>query len=561
MGTEALTTTKRPRRRPIRSSLTFGGLAAENDHLLAVAYYDNGDYETIANRHERRCFVIGRTGSGKSAAFAHLAEEHPGRVISIVPENLSLPYLTNLDVVQHLLDLNVHLESFFVALWKHVIVVEVLKHRYRITSPEAKRNFLAQIQERVARDPAKARAVQYLDEFGDKFWCEADERVRQIAESLVDKVAKSGDLGMSIAGSGANVAVASEQTYSQESRQELAARYQRVVNEAQLPRLNDMIVVLHEEVLDSPQHFTYLVIDDLDKEWVDERLANTLIRCLFQAAVDMLRVRNLKILVALRTNIFRQLDYGAQRQGGQEEKFRGMAVPMRWTRHGLRALLEQRAEAATQFYELDQPLTLAELLPNPNRTRGNPLDYILDRTLLRPRDAILFLNAAIHEATGKRTVSWEDIQRAEVEYSRERLDALRDEWKNPYPDIDKVFEQFRSKPPRLDQEQLIATLDDVVGLLADRAFQGTVWLTELSAPIWEAGSSARSWEEMYGRLASLLYEVGFIGIVRRPGEAAAYSYQASSPAPNGSMLEATQFEIHPGFRRALQVREIEVGGR
>jgi len=310
---------KRGRTQTIKSSLTFGGLAAETDHLLEQAYLDNGDYETIGSRLERRCFVIGRTGSGKSAAFAQLKREHSAHVISIEPENLSLPYLTNLDAIRQLMDLNVHLEPFLVALWKHVILVEVLKHRYHITSPEAKRSFLHQMKERLQKDPAKMRAVQYLDEFGDKFWCDTDERVRQIAETLSEKLVAAGDLKVGIHGIGVGAKVENEQLYTQEVRQEQAARYQRIVNETQLPRLNEMIVVLHEEVLDSEQHFTYLLVDDLDKEWVDQNLVNLLIRCLFQAVRDMIRVKHLKILVALRTNIFRQLDYGGQHQGGRRK--------------------------------------------------------------------------------------------------------------------------------------------------------------------------------------------------------------------------------------------------
>ena len=123
---------KRLRPRPIKSNINFGGLAAETDHLLTTSYYDNGDFDIIESPQERRCFIIGRTGSGKSAALAHLMKRHPGRVVSIAPDNLSLPYLSNLGVVQHLLDLNVHLEQFFVALWKHVILVEILKHRSQV---------------------------------------------------------------------------------------------------------------------------------------------------------------------------------------------------------------------------------------------------------------------------------------------------------------------------------------------------------------------------------------------------------------------------------------------
>ncbi len=105
-----------------------------------------------------------------------------------------------------------------------------------------------------------------------------------------------------------------------------------------------MIGVLNEEILDS-QHFTYVVVDDLDRDWIDERLVNDLIRCLFRTVLDLKRVQNLKVLVALRTNIFQELQFG-RRGGGQEEKFRALVLQMRWTRHNLEELLDERVAIA-----------------------------------------------------------------------------------------------------------------------------------------------------------------------------------------------------------------------
>jgi hypothetical protein len=107
-------------------------------------------------------------------------------------------------------------------------------------------------------------------------------------------------------------------------------RFQRIVNKTQLPRLNKMMEVLDEDILDSPQNYTYIVIDDLDRDWVDEKVANDLIRCLFRAVLDMQRIRNLKFLVALRTNIFEELDFGS-RTGAQEEKFRALTLAQQLT--------------------------------------------------------------------------------------------------------------------------------------------------------------------------------------------------------------------------------------
>lgn len=312
--------------RNFKSNFTFGGLVAESDHLLSTAYWDNGDFEATESHEDARCFIIGRTGSGKSALFQHLSEKYPDKVVRIDPENLSLPYLLNLDIIKQLMELNVHLDPFMKTLWKHVIVVEILRHRYNITTPEQKQNILMFLIEKLKRDPVKIKALEYLDEFGDKFWCDADERVKQIADTLVQKIGAAGSINAGIPHIGIGGSGTMEETLTQETKQEITARYQKIVNETQLPRLNQMLVILNNEILDSPQHFTFLIIDDLDKEWVDGSLANLLIRCLFEAVVDMQKVEYLKILVALRTNIFHQLNYGKQSRGGQEEKFRGLSL-------------------------------------------------------------------------------------------------------------------------------------------------------------------------------------------------------------------------------------------
>jgi len=65
----------------------------------------------------------------------------------------------------------------------------------------------------------------------------------------------------------------------------------------------------------------------------------------------MQAIQNLKVLVALRTNIFQQLQYGEKLRGGQEEKFRGLALDIRWTRNDLIGLMEERARAGLSLLQ------------------------------------------------------------------------------------------------------------------------------------------------------------------------------------------------------------------
>ena len=469
----------------LRSNFSLGGEQAEADPLLPAAFYESGDYAAIESQLDAHCFVIGRTGGGKSAALQRLEEKWPQRVVRISPEDLALPYITDLHAVRYLASLDVNLDLLFIALSKHVLLVELLKHRYNIDSPAAKQNFLTNIRALVTRDAAKRAALDYLDEFEGRFWCEADERVREITDRFEKRIEAElkGQLPLPLAGPAISGGVQRATTRSSEMRSEQAERFQRIVNETQLARLNKMIAVLNDDIFDSDQYFTYVVIDDLDRDWVDDRIANDLIRCLFRSVLDLKRVHNVKVLVALRTNIFEELEF-SHRSGGQEEKFRSLILQMRWTRRELDGMLSERARVAGSLLGVHGIDGVADLLPAGSKSKQDPLSYILERTLMRPRDAIAFLNESLTFAGNKTRLAWRDLYTAERPYSEKRLLALRDEWKISHPDIHKVFEAFRRAGTPISKTELSKRLEDVALLLADPEFKGVVWLSGLADPLW-----------------------------------------------------------------------------
>lgn len=153
---------KRPK---LASAFNLGGEQAEADPLAELAFHEGVTYSVIESRTDTRCFVVGRTGSGKSAALQHLEENHAEHVIRINPEDLSLPYITDQHVFRYLNSLGVSLDLFWIALWKHLLVVEIIRKRYKVDSVVAKQNFLAGLRARISRDPGKEAALDYLDEF------------------------------------------------------------------------------------------------------------------------------------------------------------------------------------------------------------------------------------------------------------------------------------------------------------------------------------------------------------------------------------------------------------
>lgn len=433
--------------RHLRNDFTLGGEEAEDDRLLEQGFYESGYYHAVKNQNDNRPFIIGRTGSGKSALLRRLEIDFPDHVIRIDPENLSLPYITNLRVIKYLVSIDeFNLDPLFIALWKHVLIVEIIRHRYNIRSVDAKQTFIQTIMERVKRDSSKRLALGYLSDFEGKFWREADQRIKDIITKFEERVDTEAKASLGVAhlanlsgGTGSLTSVTTE------IKGEQVERFQAIVNEAQLPRLNKMVEVLRDDILDSTQNYVYVVIDDLDRDWVDERVANDLIRCLFRSVRDLRRVHNLKVLVALRTNIFEELDFGGP-GGGQEEKFRSGTLTIRWTRNDLVELLDHRVRAAAEQHSFEGLTSIEDLIPRPNSTRGNALDHIINRTLMRPRDAIAYLNECFALAAGKPAITWDIIHAAEKPYSNNRLLALRDEWKPTYPGIDRVFHIFHQAP-------------------------------------------------------------------------------------------------------------------
>ncbi|MCX4423262.1 P-loop ATPase, Sll1717 family [Streptomyces mirabilis] len=545
-------TQNRPRRRG--ANFNLGAEQAEADkRLLHSAFYESDDYLTISDKDDRRCFIIARTGSGKSAALQQLQEDSRDHVVRVIPEDLSLQYITNLGIMRFLDGLEVTLDPLFIALWKHVLLVELIRHRYKVNTPAAKATFLATLRDKIRRDPGKQAALEYLEEFQNRFWVEADQRVREVTEKFEERINKEAKGKITLPGSAdATLGATSGDTFSSEVRTELADRFQRIVNETQMARLNKMVNVLDEDILESRQNFTYVVIDDLDRDWVDEKLANALIRCLFRAVLDLQRVDNLKVIVALRTNIFEHLDFG-HRSGGQEEKFRALALRMRWTSTQLQELLSERIRVATSDFDVKLH-SIYDILPRTNSTRGDALEYMLQRTLMRPRDIIAFFNEALASSGRAERLSWDDIRGAEESYSRKRLLALRDEWKTSYPGIYRIFEVFEGVTLPMSVDDFTRKLDDAITQTAgDPAFEGTDWVYALTAKMWT--HSEGSWTDWYGPVVSLLYNIGFIGC--KTGSRSEFRFAQDYPdfAERIRNLESiTDVTIHPAFQMGLDVR-------
>jgi hypothetical protein len=144
--------------------------------------------------------------------------------------------------------------------------------------------------------------------------------------------------------------------------------------------------------------------------------------------------------------------------------------------------------------------------------------------------------------------------------------ALRDEWNPTYPGIERVFKVFMRAPNSLLWNDLTPRLDNCALLTSDKGFNGTQWMTELSASIWNHSPCDDS-AEVYQPLICLLYNVGFIGLTTSRRETiesevclvdkpVLYSYdEPNFPDYLTNLRRVTCFTVHPAFRSALDISE------
>ncbi len=178
----------------------------------------------------------------------------------------------------------------------------------------------------------------------------------------------------------------------------------------------------------------------------------------------------------------------------------------------------------------------------------------MDRTLLRPRDAIAFANECVAVGVGKTRLAWDDIQTAERSYSHKRLLALRDEWKPTYQDIDQLLEKFRGASARMAKEEFQRRLDEAMLLLSDPNFEGVRWLTDMSSLMWAPGTDY-SWFDLYQPLTNLLYRIGFIGCSTKARGAPLFYYDDSLLMESESNVMACDgFFVHRTYHLALDIR-------
>ncbi len=532
----------------------IGAAAAEDDHeFLSACFVDIGNLEILQDISDSRQIVVGRTGPGKSALLSKLAETKRDHVIIISPENLALTYVSNSTVINFFEELGVNLDPFFKLLWRHVFTVEILSRHFRNTEKGEPKSLFDRIASMFSgnsrEDKEIQEAIKYLRQWGQSFWLETEFRVKEITQKFENALIEEaeGQLGTKFA----NIKAAQQEQFrlSQDQRAELCSRGQNVVSTAQVQDLHKVLKLL-ETVLDDKQKHYYILIDKLDENWVEEKLRYKLIMALIVTARELTRVRNVKVIVAMRRDLIDRVFRLSRDSGFQEEKYQSLYLALVWTKKDLIEVLDRRIDALVRHRYTKQKVTHRELLPK--AFDDKPItDYLLERAG-RPRDIISFFNKCIEAAPNLERLRVAEFKAAEGEYSRSRLRALADEWSADYPELLEFARILHQRPKSFKFSSISIT--DVDELCLRIAIENPAGKGILEHQALKLVDCVIATDDFKRLLIQVFYKIGLVGLKLLPHETELWAGDAGRNESAAEITDDVSVVINPTYYRALGTR-------
>jgi len=239
----------------------------------------------------------------------------------------------------------------------------------------------------------------------------------------------------------------------------------------------------------------------------------------------------LKIVLFLREDIF---DVLAQYD---EDLPKRNFLRMEWTSDNLKHLVAERIAAAAEESNDDDETTWSIIFPETVKG-ASAQDYILTRSLPRPRDVLDFCQKAIDQAqrNGHDAVTEQDVLDGESTFSDGLFWSVVSEFSGLYPNLGEVLIEFAGADDDMPWDAFNA-----LALVA-------IEKNNEAIKNWFGGSDPTP-----DYLASILFKAGIIGLSKEfagnryfcNGRSFAETWSLVSPNP--------RIHIHPAFTQALDV--------
>ena len=532
----------------IWKNLSIGAPDAEADKdLLNDCFVDNGCLDLIRSTEKHSSIILGRTGAGKSAILLRL-QSLESNVTALNPLELAFRFIENSTVIQFFEKAGVNLNLFYRLLWRHILITELIKRKYNFRDQGSLSRWFDSLINRIDKNSARARSLAYLRRWGERFWEETEVRLSEITKKI------EAELSASLEGSllGAKLKGGSSGTLTDEERAEVVSRGSSVINKIQIADLNRVMQIFSDEVFNDPKNRFYITIDTLDEEWVSQSSRYRLIRALIEEVRTFRsEMQNVKIVIALRRDLLDKVFEETRDGGFQEEKYETYYANILWSREELFDMLTLRVNEVFKRKYTGESIELSDVFPK-SRGDKSPYEYMLERTMLRPRDVIAYANECFAVAANRPRVSWQAISDAELQYSRKRRNALIDEWLNTYPSVGVALDVIRGMPESFSRSAITDEMIDVVAIQAS-ALHTEDELVRLSQKLYDPSASTTR-AQVLNCVLQVLYKIGAIGIKFSAESPYIWSFRDQASISYGEAKRAMSIRVHKMLWRGLEIR-------
>ena len=474
------------------TKIDLGDVAAENE-IAGLRHYFVATGQSVQAQQGHARLVIGRKGSGKTAIFydvrSAVRRGHDTLIIDLKPEGHQFVQLK--EALLDKLGLGLQ-EHTMVAFWHYILLAEIA--RYSLERDRSIARFDQLRSERYSRlervygphDPGSD-----LD-FSQRLLYQVDRVTRRLGTLSVDEI------GPKI----------TEVIYSGDYRE------------------------LNESVRDylRGKDAIWLLVDNLDKGWPIRSASSgdiLIVRSLLEATRKLQREyihQDLEFhcLVFLRSDIYELF------RDETPDKGKDTAIRLDWEdptvfekimARRLSPTLEEGDDFSQIWHRVCIPLVDGQA----------SFDYIIDRTLMRPRDVLKFVRHCVDVAMnrGHERILADDIVQAEKMYSSDMLTETAYEISDTHPELGDALYVFEGAPAKLSLSEVLDRLTSL--LLVD--------------------------DDAAKRAVDLLLWFGFFGVQGPDDAEARYGYQVQ-----GNLRRLTwvldggdaNIVIHPGFRSGLR---------
>lgn len=266
-----------------------------------------------------------------------------------------------------------------------------------------------------------------------------------------------------------------------------------------------------------------VVLDRLDESWDGSEDSKTLLIGLLRAAKDLNTKFRFDGTTGLKTIAFLRSDIYALLRFDDKDKHRPLEYWISWTPSELEEMIARRPPSGATVEGILDPDKMRQSTP--------PFVYIVQRTFLRPREVIQYLTEAKDRGDGDATfISKDNIKDAELNYSRWKVDDLKQEYSKAIPEFPECLETLRQGVHRYESLTELAE-----------------WVSQKSPQL--AGEHGARW------IVDHLFDTSAIGV--RPKKSGSIKYK-SEDSDLELPLEGALY-VHPGLRLGLNVTERRAG--